>query len=39
MGKRAILVSAVLLILAFLVMFIDREEVRIKNKGKEKYNG
>ena len=30
LGKRAILVSAILLILAFLVMFIDREESLLK---------
>ena len=30
LGKRAILVSAMLLILAFLVMFIDREESLLK---------
>ena len=30
LGKRAILVSAILLILAFLVMFVDREESLLK---------
>ena len=35
LGKRAILVSAILVILAFLVMFIDREE-SLLNKNKIK---